>query len=219
MTTKVSLIADNAVVGAGISNKTITDDDIADSTITTNKIAFGNALVPPGGIIMWSGSTAPSGYQLCNGSDLPESSPLRPGITKTPDLRDKFIVGATSEGDGVYPGVGVNQTGGSADAVVVYHNHTMVADGSHSHGYAFAQGSNGAIGNDYNSSGISGVTNRGNLTELEQSGRNDGQQLAGFTANTGSNGSHSHTINYQGSSGTNANLPPYYALAFIMRVL
>jgi hypothetical protein len=94
MTTKVSLIADNAVVGARISKETITDDNIADSTITTNKIAFGSALVPLGGIIMWSGSTAPSGYRLCNGSNLPQSSPLRPGITKTPDLRDKFIVGS-----------------------------------------------------------------------------------------------------------------------------
>lgn len=28
---------------------------------------------------------------------------------------------------------------------------------------------------------------------------------------------HSHTINSAGSSATNANLPPYYALAYIMK--
>jgi hypothetical protein len=40
--------------------------------------------VPSGGIIMWSGSigSIPSGYVLCNGSN------------GTPDLRDRFVVGA-----------------------------------------------------------------------------------------------------------------------------
>ena len=40
--------------------------------------------VPAGGIIMWSGSigSIPSGYVLCNGSN------------GTPDLRDRFVVGA-----------------------------------------------------------------------------------------------------------------------------
>jgi len=40
--------------------------------------------VPIGGIIMWSGSvgSVPSGYKLCDGND------------GTPDLRDRFIVGA-----------------------------------------------------------------------------------------------------------------------------
>ena len=40
--------------------------------------------VPSGGIIMWSGSigSIPSGYVICNGSN------------GTPDLRDRFVVGA-----------------------------------------------------------------------------------------------------------------------------
>jgi hypothetical protein len=40
--------------------------------------------VPAGGIIMWSGSigSIPTGYVLCNGSN------------GTPDLRDRFVVGA-----------------------------------------------------------------------------------------------------------------------------
>lgn len=43
--------------------------------------------VPIGGIIMWSGSIAsiPSGYQLCNGTN------------GTPDLRNRFIVGADAD--------------------------------------------------------------------------------------------------------------------------
>lgn len=44
-----------------------------------------------GGIIMWSGSiaTIPAGYVLCDGNN------------DTPDLRDKFIVGAKEDDAGV----------------------------------------------------------------------------------------------------------------------
>lgn len=47
--------------------------------------------VPIGGIIMWSGSIAsvPSGYQLCDGTN------------STPDLRNRFIVGANADVTGV----------------------------------------------------------------------------------------------------------------------
>jgi microcystin-dependent protein len=214
MTTRVSLIANDAVTGAGISNETITNDDIAPGTISTNKINFTTALVPVGGIIMWSGTTTPDGWQLCNGTDLPSTSPLRPNITKTPDLRDRFIVGATSGGDGDYPGVGVNQTGGSANAVVVSHNHTGTTDNesaTHTHGYSYANGGN-------------------NGYELEQKGGSDGSRLETYNGTTGTQ-SANHTHNFTtsdakngsdvviGASATNANLPPYYALAFIIRVL
>jgi microcystin-dependent protein len=52
--------------------------------ITGNLVKSGypvNALIPAGGIIMWSGSTAPAGWALCDGS------------SGTPDLRGRFIVG------------------------------------------------------------------------------------------------------------------------------
>jgi hypothetical protein len=55
-------------------------------TICGAIISNSAALVPIGGIIMWSGSiaTIPGGWALCNGS------------SGTPDLRDRFIVGAGS---------------------------------------------------------------------------------------------------------------------------
>jgi hypothetical protein len=55
-------------------------------------------MIPMGGIISWSGSVAtiPNNYALCDGT------------CGTPDLRDRFIIGA---GD-VHA---VNDTGGSAD--------------------------------------------------------------------------------------------------------
>ena len=63
--------------------------------------------VPVGGIIMWSGATnnIPSGWALCDGNN------------GTPNLQDKFIVGAGSS-------YAVAATGGSADATLVSHSHT-----------------------------------------------------------------------------------------------
>ena len=110
MTTKVSLIADSSVTGAAINNLTITTDDIANNAVTTSKIDFGTALVPLGGIIMWSGTTIPTGWALCNGSN------------GTPNLQDRFIVGAGS-------GYAVGATGGSANATLVSHNHTGTTGG------------------------------------------------------------------------------------------
>jgi hypothetical protein len=53
-------------------------------TITATNYALnatGNGPIPRGGIIMWSGTTAPTGWALCNGDG------------GTPDLRGQFIVG------------------------------------------------------------------------------------------------------------------------------
>lgn len=142
---------------------------------------------PSGGIIMWSGSVAsiPSGWYLCNGAN------------GTPDLRNRFVVGAGST-------YAVDATGGSANAIVVSHTHTFSATTS-------------TIGNHAHTlTGSSGTGGVGNQTTIVTDGP--------FTTNTwnsGSAGSHSHTVSgttaSSGSSGTNANLPPYYALAFIMK--
>ena len=140
------------------------------SGICTADSFSGNGVVPIGGIIMWSGATSavPSGWVLCDGQN------------STPDLRNKFIVGASdSTGDTTYPGVSPGATGGSADATLVSHTHNLF----YNHGsYG---GSSGA------------VTPRG--------------------TNTPTTPGISGRVSTEGSSATNANLPPYYALAYIMK--
>ena len=74
--------------------------------------------VPSGGIIMWSGSIAniPTGYVLCDGNN------------STPDLTDKFIIGADQDDGGVAKTNvtgSLTQTGGSKDASTVSHSHTI----------------------------------------------------------------------------------------------
>ena len=150
MPTEVQLIKNNAVTGAGINNLTITGEDIAPGTISSDKTNFSTALFPVGGIIMWSGTTTPVGWQLCNGSQLPSSSPLRPGFTNTPNLQDRFIVGAGS-------GYAVGNAGGNADATLVAHNHggSTGAVGNHTHG-----GSTGAVGDHAHGGVTQRATNR-----------------------------------------------------------
>ena len=174
------------------------DDITAGGTVTASDFV-GNGTIPIGGIIMWSGNDAavPSNWALCNGSN------------GTPNLVDRFIVGRGSE-------YADNSTGGSADAVVVSHQHSTTETG-HKHNYAFAAPQDNSISDNYQSSGTTNTTNHGILNELEQSGGPDGDRLNGFTADTESV-STGLTIDSQGVSATNANLPPYYAIAYIMRI-
>ena len=141
--------------------------------------------VPQGGIIMWSGLIVniPGGWYLCNGSN------------GTPDLRNRFIIGATLDDTVAKTSVtGSNtQTGGSKDSVVVAHTHTAT-DSGHSHTIGYTGNLN------YSGGG-------GNPSTFWGAGSN--QSTNSGTANI--------TVASSGVSGTNANLPPYYALAFIMK--
>jgi microcystin-dependent protein len=154
----------------------------------SNTPTWGNAFVA-GMIMMWSGTiaTIPSGWLLCDGSN------------STPDLRNRFVVGAGST-------YAVNATGGSADAIVVSHTHTGTTntEPNHQHEvFGFWH---------WVDESIEIMATRLKSTDQSASGRDDDQT-------SGAAGGHNHslTINSTGSSGTNANLPPYYALAFIMK--
>ena len=117
------------------------------------------------------------------------------GANGTPNLQDRFVIAAGSS-------YAVAATGGSANAIVVSHTHTFAGDAmaAHAHkpvnGYAMGLtpgGGGGLGGGDLNSA----------------SGNVDTSSVSAGTP-TGTNST-------TGSSGTNANLPPYYALAFIMK--
>lgn len=86
------------------------------------------------------------------------------------------------------PAVGI--TGGSKDAIVVSHTHTAT-DSGHSHTYSGTTNSSGG---------------GGTRTDVR----------AGAALSTGT-GFANITVSSTGQSGTNANMPPYYALCYIMK--
>jgi microcystin-dependent protein len=210
------LEVDEDIKGAGDLSVT----DISAATITsTGNISVGAAgvlqgkgTVPLGGIVIWSGnaSTVPPGWALCNGETT--------AGFKTPDLSARFIVGFddagvpnayTQPGDLSTNGTTEGNVGGNESIVLTInqmpaHSHTATAssDGSHNHS----------------------VGTRGYLTDIDGAGADYADGADGSFDDTGvstqSSGGHSHSITVQNAGGGQAheNRPPYYVLAFIMRV-
>jgi len=151
--------------------------------------ATSGATIPAGLISMWSGSigSIPSGWYLCDGSN------------GTPNLTDRFVVGAGST-------YAVNGTGGVTSVTLTTnnlpaHTHTAtVTDPAHSH--VIAQPVTGLAG-----SGASGWqgSNTGVNYVVSSSATN--------TATTGITVANSST----GSGTSFSILPTYYALAFIQK--
>jgi hypothetical protein len=171
---------------APTANSGTNNTQVATTAFVTTAVA---ASFPTGGIILWSGSVVsiPTGWALCDGAN------------GTPDLRNRFVVGAGST-------YAVAATGGSTDAIVVSHTHSAtstVTDPGHDHtGYSnlnlFYDGGGGRPNDAPNGRATSG---------REWSTLNE---FTGVSVST--------SISTTGSSGTNANLPPYYALAYIMKL-
>lgn len=180
----------NATVVRGQEGSTPKDyepNDQAEARLTAESLNMLRAgikdAVPSGIISMWAGALAdiPGGWALCDGDN------------GTPNLADRFVVGA----GGAYA---KGATGGSADAVVVAHSHTgsTSTEGNHRHSIPFRQA---LPGNGTGSTGAGGYVNSGDT-------------VTGYSGNHG----HGLSIDSAGESGTNKNLPPYYALAYIMKL-
>lgn len=177
------------------------------------------AAVPAGVITMWAGSiaTIPTGWALCNGAN------------GTPDLRDRFVVGAGST-------YAVGATGGATSA-------TTSSNGAHTH--------SGATGSttlttdqipSHTHTGSTGYAGDHAHVASNLQGPNAGIYAIGTTAPgfpfgpgaTSTAGGHTHTLAIDAAGGgqghthtiasdgdhthTVATLPPYYALAYIMKL-
>jgi len=174
--------------------------DAADAVLTAAIAAIPS--LPTGTINMWPTASAPTGYLLCAGS----------AVSRTTYAALFAIVGTTfGVGDGSTTfnlpnytnrmpyGTTVGATGGSADAVVVSHTHTAtVTDPTHSHtilkytGINAASGGTGYVGD-------AGTSAGSKSTSAEATGISVANSTTGV-------------------SGTNANLPPYLGINFIIKV-
>jgi microcystin-dependent protein len=154
-------------------------------TIQAKKIVADGAVFT-GMILMWSGAAdkIPTGWTLCNGQK------------GTPDLRDRFLVGA---GSSKYP---VGKTGGEEKVKLEIghmpsHNHG-VNDPGHTHSIEMRDSSS-----DVDPSSLP-LYARNNINDSNRKGTNSAKTGISLL-NTGDGQAHE-------------NLPPYYALCFIMKV-
>ncbi|MCS7019132.1 MAG: hypothetical protein RMJ87_05950 [Cytophagales bacterium] len=197
----------NALINGNLTaNNLTTGGTVTAGNLNVSGVISGNGTIPIGGIIMWSGSiaTIPAGWALCDGNN------------GTPDLRDRFIVGA---GSSYVPGNtgGANQVTLTA-AEMPAHNHTGSTswDGDHFH---MTEGTD--------ASGLSWRTRFyvGNSTTVDMgfgggsdADPNDNRWRGQVQSNTTGAHSHSFTTSTAGGSAAHENRPPYFALAFIMRI-
>lgn len=181
-------------------------------------------ILPRGLIVMWSGAIVdiPTGWLLCNGSN------------GTPDLRNKFVLGAGSN-------YGVGATGGSqtvrlTTAQIPSHNHgaststttsitnnlSVDSNGEHSHEISSGplNGQWGTVGAYRTGSGTSyaatawvpGDGSSGNVsTDLA------GSHIHTLSGSISASSSSSTSIGSTGSGQAHENMPPYYALCYSMK--
>ncbi len=152
--------------------------------------------VPPGVIVMWSGAleSIPDGWALCDGTG------------GTPDLRDRFIMGVSALQN---PG----DVGGSSS-----HGHAVDA---HSHWIQPPPGITSTVGNHYHS-----VSSSSARKFVDNSFADVWVSDDGHTHTTNWEGSHNHSVTIgdfwsdSQTAGTDTieHLPPYYKLAFIMKL-
>lgn len=146
--------------------------------------------LPSGMVTMWAGLVAniPVGWALCNGTN------------GTPNLTDRFIMGAITDAT-------INKTGGENEVTLTTaqmpsHNHTgsALSAGTHTHSY------------------VAGTGSSGNTDAIED--RYAYPPNGTRTGNILSAGAHSHTlsINNTGSGEAHENRPAYYTLAYIMKL-
>ena len=150
-------------------------------TVKTTGSFSGYGTIPVGGIIMWSGSTVPDGWAICNGQTA--------NGLKTPNLADRFILGVANAS-------AAGGTGGSSSVKLTVGNLP-----SHNHLYA---------GDDQ----VSFIHD-----ESYNAGINVMSRPGGYDASSSSSGSGTiYRSSNTGSGQSFSIMPPYYRLAFIMRV-
>lgn len=172
--------------------------------IATTAFVAANAVLT-GALLMWPTTSAPSGYLLCDGTAVSRTtySALFAVVGTTfgsgdgsttfnlPNYADRMPIGKGTIA------ASIGTTGGSKDAIVVSHTHS-ITDPGHQH--------NTSVTNSllFPATGATTINYGG-----------PGQYPA--TVFTMDNATTGISVNSTGSSGTNANLPPYLGINFIIK--
>ena len=191
----------------GVENQAITNAKIDTGAVSTQKVdaSINNALVPINGIIMYSGLQAdiPANWAICDGNN------------GTPNLVNKFVVAAasfdvgTSEWRTAVDGTS-KESGGAA---------TKTLGTNELPAHTHEKGTLAVTGGDHNH-----TYDRSNVTTVASGGSANTRNQGVTETNTGDSGD--LTLTVSGSTGNQSGttgeafdiLPPFYAIAYIMRV-
>lgn len=212
----------DGLAGKANTAHTHTASQITDFTTAVQAVVGPSSGVPVGCILVWSGALSAVGvgvlahYALCDGRN------------GTPNLVDKFVYGAgnlavnTAGGSATVTGVtgfdGSHSHGGASGTTVLTvaqlpphkhilndpgHNHDMFTMATAGAGHSAVSGSSGGtLDSAFRmANAFTGIT------------MNDVGSGDGHFHTIGADGFHQHTISISGG-----NLPPFLALAFIMRI-
>jgi len=239
MTTNIQTFAGN--IGIGTNDPGSYKLNV-NGSVQANSLVVGgvtNSEVPVGMIALWYGTVAniPTGWTFCNGTAVAKSDGS--GNITPPNLRDKFILGATADSPTApYPG----QTGGShnrtlstnnlashAHSVTVNdssdHQHGAGSNGSGSHGHGL-RSFNYALGTRGPNQNTIGCFNGYILSQgyvnctLGSPGGTNGAPNHTHGVNINSGGAHAHSGS-AGNAGNGAafdNRAAFYVLAYIMKI-
>ena len=196
----------NVTGSIAVPNQTLGDSDTsaANTAFVQAALATVNSVVT-GSIQMWPTTSAPSGYLLCDGSAVSRTTysglyavigtTFGAGDTTTtfnlPNYTNRMPIGTGST-------AALAATGGSKDAVVVSHTHS-ITDPGHQHNTSVT----GHLLFDVNG---------GETVNYGGPGTYPGTTFSMSNATTGI------SVNTAGVSGTSANLPPYLGINFIIKM-
>jgi len=148
---------------------------------------------PLGSIIAWTSITPPNGWLLCDGTN------------NTPDLRNMFVLGTANASE-------LHKTGGELTHTLIEeempsHTHTVTEDDGHEHDMLYdatckmyTTGNSG----DPKYQTVNAPWNVGNIS------------ITGGVQNAPD---HNHTVNGTGLGKPHDNVPPYYVLCYIMKII
>lgn len=162
---KIIINGEETKLPSGGSSGGITMDQVNAAIQEAINASMAQTNIPTGGIISWSGATAPDGWALCDGTN------------GTPDLRGRFVLGNSS-------GHAIGSTGGSEEV-------TLTEAQMPSHNHSIRTEVNATSGDSQRVLCASGTTS------------------AVFKENI---------LQNVGKSQPHPNMPPYYTLAYIMKL-
>lgn len=221
---------DEAVLSSGNLPSGGSDGQVLTKKTNANYDTQWSSVPPVGTVLMWAGASdaVPSGYLLCDGaavsrteyaalfSTLGTAFGVGDGSTTflLPDLRARFVFGANSTYTRGETGGEVNHTLTASEMPV--HSHSCSDGGSHTH----TMESGGEHTHSSGASGTISVSKGDGTSGTSTVGK-------GGTADTGSAGlhthelgtalDHTHSIGNVGGGNAHNNMPPYIALAYIIR--